>query len=487
MSTGLFQDEEDGYNLEEDTETLEEAKYKLKLNKPEPSPEPSGDDLDLGEPEEGELDLGGGDDLDLGDEGGDDKPFDDEPFDAGVEADEESEPETYIQQLSGKLGQTLRNYTDERGQPDFDLEKFAINSVISATNTADMEPEDQKDIIDKIQTSGKDDDSEMDIDEPKDEEPEMDANGGEEELDLDGGEEMEESFDQDGNPYGFDNPTDEESIIRHDLENALNHYAEEKGLEGYVTRIVDYLLNDPKVNGFEKLNAPNNMNFDQIFKQLVDMGKAMLRGRGFSGGLDEEIDENAASPEGVEKWALYGNSIGGVMFKIDDPKELADTFQYMYGKLTDERAQDALIYFFNERKKELAQSAGQEFPDAINEGVDEMDRKRRTFNPSKKSSQKASIISDEEHYERQIVNVDKISDKVVFATIHLGGEDRMMKFVNSDELLEKPMDYDEPWVYAYDSVDSPDGKDYYIAVGMFGNPQTHLDGEHVTDDVIELK
>jgi hypothetical protein len=83
--------------------------------------------------------------------------FEKEPFDAGVEADEETDPKKFIEQLSGKLGQSLRQYTKEQGQPDFELEKFAINSVISATNTADMDEEDKNDIIKKINKSGKDD------------------------------------------------------------------------------------------------------------------------------------------------------------------------------------------------------------------------------------------------------------------------------------------------------------------------------------------
>lgn len=86
-----------------------------------------------------------------------DKPFDDTPFEAGVEADEGNDPKKFIQQLSGKLGQSLRKYTDESGQPDFDLEKFAINSVISATHTSQMDEEDKKDIISKINNSGKND------------------------------------------------------------------------------------------------------------------------------------------------------------------------------------------------------------------------------------------------------------------------------------------------------------------------------------------
>jgi hypothetical protein len=154
MSTGLFSDEEDGYNIEE------EVKYKLKVATPGTSP------LDVSD--EPILEPSGAEemDLDFGDEGGaksDDKPFDDTPFDAGVEADEETDPEKFIQQLSGKLGTSLRKYTEEKGEPDFDLEKFAINSVISATNTAEMDEEDQKDIIKKIKSSG-DDEKDVNVD-----------------------------------------------------------------------------------------------------------------------------------------------------------------------------------------------------------------------------------------------------------------------------------------------------------------------------------
>jgi len=74
----------------------------------------------------------------------------------------------------------MRQYTKEQGQPDFDLEKFAINSVISATNTSQMTPEDQNDIINKIKKSGEDEGqpNNDDFSEPND-------NGGEtEELDF---------------------------------------------------------------------------------------------------------------------------------------------------------------------------------------------------------------------------------------------------------------------------------------------------------------
>ena len=90
------------------------------------------------------------------------KPFDDEPFDAGVEADEESDPKKYIEQLTGKLGQSLRKYNEEQPKPDFSLEKFAINSLLSATHTSEMDSEDQKDIINKVKTAGKNDNNQED-------------------------------------------------------------------------------------------------------------------------------------------------------------------------------------------------------------------------------------------------------------------------------------------------------------------------------------
>lgn len=124
-------------------------------------------------------------------EGNSDKPFDDEPFDAGVEADEDTDPAKYIQQLSGKLGQTLRQYTEDNGQPDFDLEKFAINSVLSATHTGEMDDNDQKDIINKVKGSGKDGDSVDGGEENMDADIEEPAADGEEDLDF-GDEPVEE-------------------------------------------------------------------------------------------------------------------------------------------------------------------------------------------------------------------------------------------------------------------------------------------------------
>jgi hypothetical protein len=175
MSTGLFADEEDGYNLEE-------TKYVLKGSAPstdssveaieEPIDEPMDEPMD---------DLEG-----LEDAPADEKPFDDEPFDAGVDADEDTDPAKYIQQLSGKLGQSLRQYSEDEGQPDFDLEKFAVNSVLSATHTGEMDKEDQRDIINQVKGAGEDEggDAEVDVDADLDVDADVDADieGGEDEF-----------------------------------------------------------------------------------------------------------------------------------------------------------------------------------------------------------------------------------------------------------------------------------------------------------------
>lgn len=145
-----------------------------------------------------EPDMGGFDEP--APEMGNDKPFDDEPFDAGVETDESEDPKKFIQQLAGKLGQSIRSYEGDIGQADLELEKFAINSVLSATNTAEMDEEDQKDIINKVKTTGLDNDVEPeggapepegDVEEPAPE-PEAEVDG---ELDAELGESLLEGGD----------------------------------------------------------------------------------------------------------------------------------------------------------------------------------------------------------------------------------------------------------------------------------------------------
>lgn len=126
--------------------------------------------FDQGEPMPDMDDMGGGEEPQMG---GDEPWGDEEKFDAGVEADEESDPKNYIQQLSGKLAQSLRDY-DSQNETDLDLEKFALNSVISATHTGKMHPDEQGEIIEKIKTAGTDEYETSDEEDGKEDDDEDD-------------------------------------------------------------------------------------------------------------------------------------------------------------------------------------------------------------------------------------------------------------------------------------------------------------------------
>lgn len=70
-------------------------------------------------------------------------------FDAGVEADEESDPKTFIQQLTGKLCQSLRKYNENQPQPDEDLNKYVAGMVV-AQAVKNMSPDDANEVMTKI-------------------------------------------------------------------------------------------------------------------------------------------------------------------------------------------------------------------------------------------------------------------------------------------------------------------------------------------------
>lgn len=70
-------------------------------------------------------------------------------FDAGVEADEEQDPKRYIQQLTGKLSQSLQKFTENNGQPDIDLNKY-VAGMITKQAMKGLSEQDAEEIIDKV-------------------------------------------------------------------------------------------------------------------------------------------------------------------------------------------------------------------------------------------------------------------------------------------------------------------------------------------------
>lgn len=98
-------------------------------------------------------------------------------FDAGVEANEEEDPKKFIQQLTGKLSQSLRKYTESNGQPDAELNKYVAGMIIKQSIEG-LSSEDVDDILDKVKSED-------------DGEPMQDMQSGEEQMMGNGGMEQQ--------------------------------------------------------------------------------------------------------------------------------------------------------------------------------------------------------------------------------------------------------------------------------------------------------
>ena len=195
-----------GFVLPEETkeneiEVIEDQKSVIKVDAP-PVPEA---------PVEDEVDI------DMSDEGGD---MDFEAEETEVEVDDDDEGDSYtkkIQKLTGKVAQMLR----DKDEPDAELDKYVINSIISAINWEDIPDEDVEDIIAKIEGEDEEDgeleggdeevvDIDMDVEgeEPTDEIAESEEKDKEEHEDLDDEEDEE----------------DKDKLSNEDLEERLKHH-----------------------------------------------------------------------------------------------------------------------------------------------------------------------------------------------------------------------------------------------------------------------
>jgi hypothetical protein len=165
---------------------LEEQKKVLKVDAPK-AEEPVEDEVE----DEVDVDMGGDiADVDFGEE--ETEEGGDEFGDEGMEDEEGDDNTKKIQKYTGKIGQMLR----DMDEADSDLEKYVINSIISAMHLDEMDDEDKEDIIAKLE--GEEDEEGMD---------DFDMEGGDEEVDVDldaeetpeeGGEELSEGKEEKG-------------------------------------------------------------------------------------------------------------------------------------------------------------------------------------------------------------------------------------------------------------------------------------------------
>ena len=161
--------EEAESKLEEEKE-MEEQKKVLKVDAPAPA-EPA-----MEEPVEDEVDDFGGEEMDM------EEPsmHMEEPA-MDDEGDDEEDSTKKIQKLTGKIGQAIR----ELDEPDAELEKYVINSIISALHLDQFSDEDIEDIISKLEGEDEEDDAEAsDAGEMDMEEPSMEEEPAEEEVEM---------------------------------------------------------------------------------------------------------------------------------------------------------------------------------------------------------------------------------------------------------------------------------------------------------------
>jgi len=172
-----------GVVVKEEPEVIEDQKKVIKVDTPAPAPAPVEDEVE----DEEEISM---DEDPFGDEGGEDEEV---SMDMEVEDEGEEDGDGYtkkIQKLTGKIGQLLR----DKDEPDPELDKYVINSIVSAIDWEEIPDEDVEDIIAKIEGEDEEDgELEGGDEESVDIDMDVEEEGGEDPFDEEGGEDLAES------------------------------------------------------------------------------------------------------------------------------------------------------------------------------------------------------------------------------------------------------------------------------------------------------
>ena len=224
--------------LDEEGE-VEEQKKVIKVDAPAaPAPAPVEDEVSVDE--FGDEDFGGEEEIEVDIEGGDD-----------------DDPTKKIQKLTGKVTQQMR----ELEEPDPELDKYVINSVISAIDWESMSEEDVEDIIAKIEGDEEEGEgAEVDI--------ELGAEEGGEEVEVGIEDELAESEEKEGEEEEKegDEKEDEgdENVDYEDKKERKKHY------EGDVKDIEDQI--DKLKKDLKRAKKEEEKNESKTFtkKQLME-------------------------------------------------------------------------------------------------------------------------------------------------------------------------------------------------------------------------
>ena len=401
------------------------------------------------------------------------KPFDDEPFDAGVDANEDDNPEKYIQQISGKLGQSLRKYTDEMGQPDFDLEKFAINSVLSATNSSKMDQEDQADIIQKVKSSS------------------TDGSGG---NGVDHGEAQdgEQDGDQDGDQDDLD-ASDEGGLDMSGIDMAEN-VLEKKSNDDLLEKKV-YVANRKEVGIVKKIDGEDIVVQIPKTKEMVNVRLADVKEI-----TEDNVDKSPFYNAEREKTDEYKKELSDYEKTRDVNKEkFTEDVEESHnpnanGKTVFQDATLGVKEVGMEENKYLSLENNQKSSSIATMVKESLRTVEPQVKPQVKPQRKTRrgkpyrIIPEQLPDPKPKAKGDEIKfikdygfskdGNSVTIQFQLNSKMFVMNFVNTGEVLTKPLAYDEPWIYAFETEVLENGKEYGIAVAYFGHPDTNfeLDG-----------
>ena len=201
-------EETDGKELlDEEPEDVEEQKKVIKVDTPAPPT--------IEEPIEDEVEV---DEFSMEDEGedpfGDEEGGEDMGDEEGMEEDGD-ETTKKIQKYTGKIGQLLR----DKDEPDAELDKYVINSIISAIDWDEIPDEDVEDIISKIEGEDEEDGEGDEFATGDDEEVvDLDAEegGDEDPFADDGGEELSEGEDKKDSNKEVVNITEKQMAMLHE-------------------------------------------------------------------------------------------------------------------------------------------------------------------------------------------------------------------------------------------------------------------------------
>jgi hypothetical protein len=274
--------EKDGKKLINDEEEEVNEKTVIKVDAPAPPP--------VEAPVEDEVEV---DEFSMEDD--EEDPFADEEGGEDMEGEEDMEDDDdeitkKIQKYTGKIGQLLR----DKDEPDPELDKYVINSIVSAIDWEEIPDEDVEDIIAKI--------------EGEDEEDDEFATGDEEVVDLDaeeGGE--EDPFDEEGDEELAESEEDGKSE-----EEVMVIVESDDKLLGYIQKIEKLQQELDKITSSDKRKEQID-----LINQILNTAKEYIKINNIT--VDPTLKAKLITMEKVN------SELSGVMNKEDTEEEVKES------------------------------------------------------------------------------------------------------------------------------------------------------------------